>query len=135
VYACPAIHFVREAQSSAAGPTLDTGGWLALTRPGLSPGKRRRALLGVITSTAACAKLRPRAKRWPQFGVGLADLLGDFGRFHSRAIMLIEPGPFPLYGTDDWVNPDRGALGPSSASAQVPPQPDGYGSPNGRPVR
>jgi hypothetical protein len=46
VYACPAIHFVREAQSSAAGPTLDTGGWLALTRPGLSPGKRRRALLG-----------------------------------------------------------------------------------------
>ena len=41
--------FVRGAQSSAAEPTLDTGGWLALTRPGLSPGKRRRALLGATT--------------------------------------------------------------------------------------
>jgi hypothetical protein len=28
------------------------------------------------TSTAARAKLRPRAKRRPQFGVGLADSLG-----------------------------------------------------------
>jgi hypothetical protein len=32
--------FVRQHQTadSAAAATLDTGGWLALTRPGLSPG-------------------------------------------------------------------------------------------------
>ena len=36
-----ALHLVRGFRHSAAGPTLDTGGWLALTRPGLSPGKRR----------------------------------------------------------------------------------------------
>jgi hypothetical protein len=68
-------------------PRLDTGGWLALptthyciaTRPGLSPGKRRQALLGATTLTAARAKLRPRAKRRPQFGVGLADSLGHEG--------------------------------------------------------
>jgi hypothetical protein len=29
-----------------------------------------------LTLTAARAKLRPRAKRRPQFGVGLAGLLG-----------------------------------------------------------
>ncbi|ESQ16671.1 MAG: hypothetical protein N838_05400 [Thiohalocapsa sp. PB-PSB1] len=36
------------------------------------PGKKRRALLGAITSIAARAKLQRRAKRPPQFGVGLA---------------------------------------------------------------
>ena len=36
---------------SAAGATLDTGGWLALTRPGLSPGKIRQAYLGATTFT------------------------------------------------------------------------------------
>jgi hypothetical protein len=41
-----ALSLVRDLRRSATGPTLDTGGWLALTRPGLSPGKRRRALLG-----------------------------------------------------------------------------------------
>jgi len=41
---------VRSLRRSATGPTLDTGGWLTLTRPGLSPGKRRRALLGATTS-------------------------------------------------------------------------------------
>jgi hypothetical protein len=40
---------VRGLRPSAAGPTLDTGGWLTLTRRGLSPRKRRRALLGAIT--------------------------------------------------------------------------------------
>jgi hypothetical protein len=66
VYACPAIHFVRGAQSSAAGPTLDTGGWLALTRPGLSPGKRRRALLGVITPCSAEPVERERNRLRPE---------------------------------------------------------------------
>ena len=40
---------VRGLRHSAAGPTLDTGGRLTLTRRGLSPRKRRRALLGAIT--------------------------------------------------------------------------------------
>jgi hypothetical protein len=40
---------VRGLPRSAMGPTLDTGGRLTLTRPGLSPGKRRRASLGAIT--------------------------------------------------------------------------------------
>ena len=43
--------FVRQHQpaDSAAAATLDTGGWLALARPGLSPGKMRQAFLGAIT--------------------------------------------------------------------------------------
>ena len=40
---------VRGLPHSATGPPLDTGGRLTLTRPGLSPGKRRRASLGAIT--------------------------------------------------------------------------------------
>ena len=44
--------FVREhdTSDSAVGATLDTGGWLALARPGLSPGKMRQAYLGAITT-------------------------------------------------------------------------------------
>jgi hypothetical protein len=42
-------HLVRGLPRSAMGPTRDTGGRLTLTRPGLSPGKRRRASLGAIT--------------------------------------------------------------------------------------
>src|SRR5205823_4745183 len=34
---------------SAMDATLDTGGWLALTRQGLSPGKHRQASLGATT--------------------------------------------------------------------------------------
>ena len=43
--------FVRQhnTSGSAVGATLDTGGWLALSRPGLSPGKMRQAYLGAIT--------------------------------------------------------------------------------------
>jgi hypothetical protein len=45
-----ALHLVRGFRHSAAGPTLDTGGWLTLTRRGLSPRKRRQASLGAITN-------------------------------------------------------------------------------------
>jgi hypothetical protein len=34
---------------SARGATLDTGGWLTLTRPGLPPGKKHQASLGAPT--------------------------------------------------------------------------------------
>ncbi len=40
---------------SATGATLNTGGWLALSRPGLSPGKMRQASLGAITLRSATA--------------------------------------------------------------------------------
>jgi hypothetical protein len=43
--------FVRQhdTSGSAVGATLDTGGWLALSRPGLSPSKIRQACLGAVT--------------------------------------------------------------------------------------
>ena len=40
---------------SAAGATLDTGGWLALTRRGLAPRKIRQASLGTITKQGLAA--------------------------------------------------------------------------------
>lgn len=44
-------HLVRRVynRDSAMDARLDTGGWLALTRQGLSPCKRRQAYLGAIT--------------------------------------------------------------------------------------
>ena len=44
------VRLVHQSPDSATDATLDTGGWLALTRPGLSPGKMRQAYLGAITS-------------------------------------------------------------------------------------
>ena len=37
----------HDTSGSAVGATLDTGGWLALSRPGLSPGKMRQAFLAL----------------------------------------------------------------------------------------
>ena len=45
VYASPALFARLVPPDSAAGATLDTGGWLALSRPGLPPGKMRQAFL------------------------------------------------------------------------------------------
>ena len=41
---------------SATDARLDTGGWLALTRRGLSPRKKRRAYLGAITFSISRAR-------------------------------------------------------------------------------
>jgi len=56
-------YFVRQLEppDSAAGATLDTGGWLALARPGLSPSKMRQACLGAITSPLSGAPQTSRA--------------------------------------------------------------------------
>jgi len=45
------VHLVRRVYTpdSAMDARLDTGGWLTLTRQGLSPCKRRQACLGAIT--------------------------------------------------------------------------------------
>jgi hypothetical protein len=48
---------VRLSFGSATDARLDTGGWLALTRQGLSPGKHRQAFLGAITSAFSGAAL------------------------------------------------------------------------------
>lgn len=54
VYASPALFTLLTVSlpfgRSAAGATLDTGGWLALTRRGLTPRKIHQASLGTITS-------------------------------------------------------------------------------------
>ena len=50
VYASPTLFASSLPPDSAAGATLDTGGWLALSRPGLPPGKMRQAYLGAITT-------------------------------------------------------------------------------------
>jgi len=46
----------QNTSGSAVGATLDTGGWLALSRPGLSPGKMRQAYLGAITFPFSSAR-------------------------------------------------------------------------------
>jgi hypothetical protein len=43
------VHLVHRSHGSAMDARLDTGRWLALTRQGLSPCKRRQAFLGAIT--------------------------------------------------------------------------------------
>jgi len=52
VYASPVL-FADYFIDSASGARLDTGGWLVLTRQGLSPYKMRQALLGATTSQGA----------------------------------------------------------------------------------
>ena len=61
VYASPALFTLLTVSlpfgRSAAGATLDTGGWLALTRRGLAPRKIRQASLGTITIYNRCGHL------------------------------------------------------------------------------
>jgi len=58
---------------SATDARLDTGGWLALTRRGLSPRKKRRACLGAITARfsrrPAGAKRRRDGRLEPAVGL------------------------------------------------------------------
>ena len=46
---------------SAMDARLATGGWLALTRQGLSPCKRRQAFLGAITPGLSCCRKPERS--------------------------------------------------------------------------
>ena len=59
-------HLVRRVSNhdSAMDARLDTGGWLALTRQGLTPCKRRQACLGAITLRVRRAWKRERSGRW-----------------------------------------------------------------------
>jgi hypothetical protein len=60
------VHLVRRVynHNSAMDARLDTGGWLALTRQGLSPCKRRQAYLGAITLGIRRGGKRERSGRW-----------------------------------------------------------------------
>ena len=62
------VHLVRRVydHDSAMDARLDTGGWLALTRQGLSPCKRRQAYLGAITLGVSRAWKRERSGRCRQ---------------------------------------------------------------------
>ena len=46
--------FKPRPERSASRARLDTGGWLILTRPGLSPGKKRQASLDALTTCFTC---------------------------------------------------------------------------------
>ena len=75
--------FVRQhnTSGSAVGATLDTGGWLALSRPGLSPGKMRQAYLGAKTTKLSGGLLARPLERL----VGQAISITDHERTNQRA--------------------------------------------------
>ena len=60
---------------SAMDARLDTGGWLILTRQGLSPCKRRQAYLGAITLELTCCRKPQRATSvgWRRSGAVLCS--------------------------------------------------------------
>jgi len=62
-----ASHFLFAVTDSSVRPRLDTGGWLALTRRGLSPRKIRRASPSAITPQIRRPKKQSAAAL---FGVG-----------------------------------------------------------------
>ena len=68
------VHLVRRVYDhvSAMDARLDTGGWLALTRQGLSPCKRRQACLGATTLRLSRCRKRERGTsgRWRQSAAG-----------------------------------------------------------------
>src|SRR5262245_53101675 len=66
------VHLVHRSHGSAMDARLDTGGWLTLTRQGLSPCKRRQAFLGARTPGLSCCGKRERGTsgRWKQSAPG-----------------------------------------------------------------
>ena len=73
-------NLVRSLRRSAAGPTLDTGGRLTLTRRGLSPRKRRRALLGAISRRDAGYPAPPAQSRTCSFPASGSSVVLTFAR-------------------------------------------------------
>jgi hypothetical protein len=86
---------VRGLPHSAMGPTLDTGGSLALTRPGLSPGKRRQASIGAITFRTrrrAPLPMNPQIITMPVARARpLAEGLGFVWRLLDRELNKLSP--------------------------------------------
>jgi len=76
---------------SASDARLDTGGWLALTRQGLSPCKRRQASLGAVT---------PRIRRGEQRERGTSGRCSQSAPCPCSAQCLISP-PLTRYDCTD----------------------------------
>jgi hypothetical protein len=72
VYASPILFAGRDRPDSAMDARLATGGWLALTRQGLSPCKRCQAFLGARTLRLSRCRKRKRGTsgRWRQSAAG-----------------------------------------------------------------
>src|SRR5262249_47539253 len=70
VYASPILFAGRDRPDSAMDARLATGGWLALTRQGLSPCKRCQAFLGAITLRLSCAWKQQRIGGWRSAAAG-----------------------------------------------------------------
>ena len=70
---------------SARGATLDTGGWLALTRPGLSPGKKRQASLGALRRRDAGYPAPPAQSRTCGFPASGSSVVLAFARTFTVA--------------------------------------------------
>jgi hypothetical protein len=71
---------------SAPGATLDTGGWLTLTRRGLAPPKIRQAWLGTI---APALTRRAQNAPVPACPIGLAAPVGWSALFGSPLALLV----------------------------------------------
>jgi hypothetical protein len=61
---------------------LDTGGWRALPRQGLSPCKRRQAYLGAVTPGMSCALLRVGSMPWLGAALRITGV-GEYGPFQD----------------------------------------------------
>src|SRR5262252_4909072 len=79
-------HLVRQAcrSDSAMDARLDTGGWLALTRQGLSPCKRRQAYLGAITLAVSRRALNDVLE--PQAAIGAVGSTALFGQAPASCV-------------------------------------------------
>jgi hypothetical protein len=107
------VHLVRQASQpdSAMDPRLDTGGWLALARRGLSPRKIRRAYPGAITK-----REQPRRPR----GLGKATAIHRVG---CSASFGQGAGSFPPRGPGDkrrWVSGEALKTRSDSADRAAP---------------
>ena len=72
------VHLVRQTSQSdsAMDPRLDTGGWLALARRGLSPRKIRRAYPGATTKQDQPHRTRGLGKATAIHGIGCKRMAG-----------------------------------------------------------
>jgi hypothetical protein len=69
-------------QNSARGATRDTGGWLALTQPGLAPGKKRQASLSALTGQLNRPALEHQRKSRSELKLWLGNVYVKMAMFN-----------------------------------------------------
>ena len=94
VYASPILFTGREKKNpdSAIDATLDTGGWLDLTRQGLSPCKAHQASLGALTPMLSGVGPAPHRKQpdaVPALGLKTRHMIKERRRANVRCSMLL----------------------------------------------